>query len=66
MEDTLTFFFAKGACGSCGKDEYAFRRSCRSCGRRYPTARPVFYWAYVAVLVAAVPALLAFVIKSWN
>jgi hypothetical protein len=65
-EDALTFFFAKGACGSCGKDVYAFRRTCGSCGRRYPTARPVLYWAYVGMWVMAVPALAAFAWLSWT
>jgi uncharacterized protein (DUF983 family) len=66
IEDTLTFFLAKGACGGCGKEQYAFRRACGACGRRYPTARPVYYWAYVAIIVMAVPALLAFAWLSWN
>ena len=66
MEDALSFFFARGACGSCGKAQYAFRKACGACGRLYPTARPAFYWAYVAILVVAVPALLAFAWLSWN
>lgn len=52
--DSLSFLTYKGACGGCQAQVWWMRRHCPSCGKAYPTSRPVFYWLGAVIFALGV------------
>ena len=51
IHNVVTFFTMRGGCRSCKGRVWWVRKSCPACGKEYPTARPVIYWAGIGILV---------------